>query len=607
MPKEGGKAEGNAPSFRPVDATIWCITATAAGPDPKKQAAYYLGAVLTLAGSLPQLYVLFLSSAPGRFTETYLPGTAAALVGLALYTRSLGRPIIWTALAVFNPYGPLFTFCWLHPAVKDPRVRLLLPLLLAYGLGYDLVTFRGEYARLSPFDLQALALYGIILGLVDPTRGATWAAALLLPSFVQALRVTLGIGQLDVLVQWTTDMAFPMIHAAFGGHIGRIAGWLVTRFRQRDEPPAYSAQRLAFVVLGVVVVGGLDPFVSIIYGGSLRLQETWVPRVLTGVTGVFIGLPLGQALLGHALTRAGQRVRTIEDHRGLGEWLAWCGLLLVIGMRRMVFETCAAMGSGDFTRCLDVADFPALASVGLAVGVIAGMYRRAAEHGAVLMIQLGRLEVGNRSTAIATLVFACVNMGMGSFEMIPPTPPEPGKLNRIAFVPLGTFPTQTLDDLAAYYRRSFGVTVDVLPPVALERWTFTYQREQLTAEAVTELMQRRHRAVASDPTRLVIGFAPIDMHSCHAVAYGLPYCDIYQDYALDAKSSRRLAVISSYRLDPVRYGESHDEERAKARLRKLSTRAIRLLYYQEPLSKDPHSVLFPATRPHELDVMTEGG
>jgi hypothetical protein len=566
--------------------------------------------ILTLAGSLPQVYILFASPSPGRFVETYLPGTAAALIGLALYARSLERSIAWAALAILNPYGPLFTLGWLHPAAgKDPRLRVLLPLLFAYGLGYDLIFFRGEYARLAPSDLQALALSGILLGLVDPSRGMIWAATLLLPSFLHALRILPEVGRLDHLAGWFTGMFFPIVHATFGGHFGSIAGWLVTRAKRGDAGPAHSIPHGCLLLLSLVVVGGLDPYVSLVYGGSLRLHDSWSHRLLAGLMAGVIGLPLGHALVTYGLTHAREGPATITDRRGIGESLGWCFILLVIGIRRVVFETCAAVGRHDFTQCLDASDFPSLASLGLAVGLVAGIYQRAAREESTtrspLTVQLGPLRTWNRTTAIATLVFAGFNMGIGSWNVLEPAPAEPVRPTRIAFVPLGAFPDQTLHDLADHYRRSFGLAVDVLPAVPLARRAFTYQREQLIAEALIALIQQRHRPVAANPTVLVVGFTTHDMYSCSLVAYGFPYCDLYQPYALDARRGGRLAMISSYRLDPARYGKSPDPPRVEARLRTLTTRAIGLLYHQYPVSQDPHSVLFPATRPEELDVMRD--
>ncbi len=159
----------------------------------------------------------------------------------------------------------------------------------------------------------------------------------------------------------------------------------------------------------------------------------------------------------------------------------------------------------------------------------------------------------------------------------------------VYFAPIGDFPIGDAEALVAHYHEKFGMTVAILPSIAVPGEAFDAGRRQVVAERVIDAIGAGH-PVAADPAAVVIGLVSDDMYiaaESWRYAYGL-------------RAQGHLAVVSTARLSD---GLGSDKMR---RLQKMITKDIGILYFGLPLSDDPGSVLYrDVGGPTDLDRMSE--
>ena len=167
---------------------------------------------------------------------------------------------------------------------------------------------------------------------------------------------------------------------------------------------------------------------------------------------------------------------------------------------------------------------------------------------------------------------------------------------RIRFVPLDAFPTSTLHALADYYKKKYGLGIELASPMLLPATAIDSSRGQLISDAVIETLQANY---PQPPTErlTVIGLVETDMY--------IP--GVNWRYAISYRKADRYAVVSTARLDRGCLGivpVSH--ERVTSRLRKMVTKNVGILYFRLPLSDDPRSVLYGKIGgSQEFDRMSE--
>jgi hypothetical protein len=151
---------------------------------------------------------------------------------------------------------------------------------------------------------------------------------------------------------------------------------------------------------------------------------------------------------------------------------------------------------------------------------------------------------------------------------------------KIHFVPLGHFPASKVEDLVAYYRDKFNLTVEVLPAVRLNASVRDADRQQLIAESIIALMKSAYPDLTRDPEAILIGLTGEDM-----------YIARYDwQYTFSWRQDKKFAVVSSARMN---LGASFRKEGLdQERLRKMVSKNIGILYYRLPASDDPASVLY---------------
>ena len=152
---------------------------------------------------------------------------------------------------------------------------------------------------------------------------------------------------------------------------------------------------------------------------------------------------------------------------------------------------------------------------------------------------------------------------------------------RVYIVPLGDMQGLGLDDLPEFYRREYGLSVEVLAPISLEPRLRNDSRRQLIFEELVALLHRQRPDLARQKTAYLIGVTDEDMYIAKQnwnfayTAYDLP---------------NRVGVVSTHRFVPEPL--AGNERLFRSRIRKMVSRTIGFVVFDLPRSDDPSSVLY---------------
>jgi len=149
-----------------------------------------------------------------------------------------------------------------------------------------------------------------------------------------------------------------------------------------------------------------------------------------------------------------------------------------------------------------------------------------------------------------------------------------------------------LDDFAQWLHSKYGLDVQVLPPMALDRSEWDFWRRQYVGELLYEQIKREHSDLAADPNAYLIGFTDADMYGVNRHSSG----------SFTLRDQHRAAVISTDGMEDsswkrVRMGENVVNQRLQARLRRILLKDIAILYWHLPLNRDPTSLLHDTLDP----------
>jgi len=152
---------------------------------------------------------------------------------------------------------------------------------------------------------------------------------------------------------------------------------------------------------------------------------------------------------------------------------------------------------------------------------------------------------------------------------------------RVYIVPLGDVQSLGLDDLPEFYRREYGLSVEVLPPISLQSRQRNDSRRQLIFEELVALLHDQLPQLARQKTAYLIGVTDKDMYIAKQnwnfayTAYDLP---------------NRVGVVSSHRFVPEPM--AGNQKLFRSRIRKMVSRTIGFVVFDLPRSDDPSSVLY---------------
>lgn len=164
----------------------------------------------------------------------------------------------------------------------------------------------------------------------------------------------------------------------------------------------------------------------------------------------------------------------------------------------------------------------------------------------------------------------------------------------IVLVPLGDFPDSKVQELVNYYREKFNLKVKTVPPLKINPAVIDPKRRQMVAEDALEMMQWGYPRLSGDPRAVMIGLTNVDMYIRRSD----------WQFTFSWRQYERFAIVSDARMSlgtpPV------SEDKINARLRKMVTKNIGIMYYDLEQSEDPRSVLYRYIGGlEELDYMGE--
>jgi YD repeat-containing protein len=187
-----------------------------------------------------------------------------------------------------------------------------------------------------------------------------------------------------------------------------------------------------------------------------------------------------------------------------------------------------------------------------------------------------------------------------NYSKAPPAKPAPTSdlmgSGAVYLVPLGKPQSFLSADLLTYYRKKYGLELQVLAPVSLPAWTFDETRKQLIAEELIEAIKRAYPRLVADPDAVFVGVTDQDMYISQMNWW----------YAFSWRQEERFAIISTARMDPAFAKLPANAELASARARKMLTKDIGFLHYHLQGSYNYSSVLYDSIDDVEdLDDMGE--
>jgi predicted Zn-dependent protease len=182
-------------------------------------------------------------------------------------------------------------------------------------------------------------------------------------------------------------------------------------------------------------------------------------------------------------------------------------------------------------------------------------------------------------------------------SVVPRRPIDVSRLRpsgRVYLVPIDDFPIDRATAIAAYFRTTFGVAIEVAPAVRWPEGAYVERRRQMNSALMLTQLESIY-AAAGNPA-VAIGLTTHDMFNPE-VSWG--YVFSYRH--------NRVAVVSPARMERGCMGiVQADDDRIMARLRKMVGQNIGLLYFGLDVSSDPASMLYGNIGgPQELDAMSE--
>ena len=168
-------------------------------------------------------------------------------------------------------------------------------------------------------------------------------------------------------------------------------------------------------------------------------------------------------------------------------------------------------------------------------------------------------------------------------------------LCQITFVPIGDFPSTSLQALASYYEQTLGLHIDVRPAIPFEESMIDRSRGQLIGEELINRMKAGFAAQAEDRRIMMVGFTRGDMYVRHK----------NWRFAFATREDGRFAAISTARMDPVSFGLPPNDGVLVRRLLKMTSKQIGLYFYLLPERQEKSSVLFsPILGVDDLDEVS---
>lgn len=174
---------------------------------------------------------------------------------------------------------------------------------------------------------------------------------------------------------------------------------------------------------------------------------------------------------------------------------------------------------------------------------------------------------------------------------------KPEKAYDIYFVPIGDAPISEIQGLVSHYREKFGLESTVLPALVPTASNRNADRQQLIAEALAASMHTAYAEYLQNNSSILIGITSEDMYP---LSQDWQFCFGWRIGEI------RSVVVSTARMNLQYEGEPIAVANGTARVQKVVTKDIGILYHHKNASNNPRSVLFNGILGiEELDLVNE--
>lgn len=202
---------------------------------------------------------------------------------------------------------------------------------------------------------------------------------------------------------------------------------------------------------------------------------------------------------------------------------------------------------------------------------------------------------------ILFVITICVGEVSNLYCLIKP-PPEYARIEElrgsgeVVFIPVGRFPTAPLEMYAQFFQETYGLPITIFPPLPLPLSAFDPDRGQYIAEEILADITRRVADANTNMPLIPIIFTDQDMY---IQKYNWQYAFSLRQNGMAVVSSARMG----FSLNPF---TEADQKTQEARLRKMVTKNIGILYYHLPFSDHCRSAMYGRVGgPQELDLMSD--
>jgi hypothetical protein len=172
----------------------------------------------------------------------------------------------------------------------------------------------------------------------------------------------------------------------------------------------------------------------------------------------------------------------------------------------------------------------------------------------------------------------------------------------VCLVPLGGVSRETVELVAAHFREDCGLTVRILPPLAIDTSLLDAKRRQVEAGALADFVDERYFG-KRNLNDVLIGIMTADPYWSGKPNWRFAF-GVWQRPDDGSAGENLRGVVSNFRMQGGGFsflGGSKD-----SRLLKMTTRMVGGMYYALPDSDEPHSAMYGnILSTHDLDRMSD--
>lgn len=213
----------------------------------------------------------------------------------------------------------------------------------------------------------------------------------------------------------------------------------------------------------------------------------------------------------------------------------------------------------------------------------------------------GRLY-GVANTVNGSSEFSRLSLHVGGIAQSMDIAPKPQPLafpavpaKKVYLVPMGLESAESLEWAPEYYKAKLGISVEVLPTVAMPNDVEDHDRHQIDSEHLLSYVSSKYSELLKDPSHVLIAVTSRDIF---IRSFGWSYAENY-------RLGTHLAVVSCARFHLPDFLERWNPEWFHSRLQKMLTKNIAVLYFSLPMSSDYTSMLSGGVLSgREVDLMS---